>query len=365
MVDSRIRWIDVCRIICTWGVVCIHTRASDYYLLQEGSVRFNVCMFWGGAFVYCVPVFLMLSGALMIEREISIKEIFYKYLVKVGIMKLASMLISALLCVSVFIRYGDWRFGGVNEAVKNWGTGSYFLGLLGMCYLATPLLHKVCNDKTIEEYLLILCIIFSIIFPAVSDIPYIKTVVNWITDEAQVYFPLGMIFYFILGHYINKYIKKVSKIKIIVLFILIGIVWVWLSIYNIYRKKGFISVFMKATYGYVSLPILIYAIVAFCFFKCCFNKKSKNKLIEKVIDVVAKNSYFIYIFHAPLLNVLKNYFSPNSFKIYSIGVVIETTFVFLVCLAFGSLINILKNKVRRYIVIERKSNVFRHLTLPK
>lgn len=57
-----------------------------------------------------------------------------------------------------------------------------------------------------------------------------------------------------------------------------------------------------------------------------------------MIGRLAQCTYAIFIFHGPFAIVLGNYISPDDFTSYSLGVIMETTFVFLAGLLFGYVI---------------------------
>lgn len=57
---KRVVWMDLLRIVATWGVISIHGK--PWYILEIGSVRWFESRIIGLAFTFCVPAFLMLSG---------------------------------------------------------------------------------------------------------------------------------------------------------------------------------------------------------------------------------------------------------------------------------------------------------------
>lgn len=77
--DSRIVWIDVLRLIAIFMVICIH--CSDPFNVSpeaRSNPEFN---FWGsiyGSFLRpCVPLFVMITGTLLLPVKLSL-EVFYK-----------------------------------------------------------------------------------------------------------------------------------------------------------------------------------------------------------------------------------------------------------------------------------------------
>ena len=66
--ETRTIWVDILRIIATWGVISIHGKSS--YSLELGSIKWMESSIIGFAFTFCVPVFLMLSGMLTLKKKV-------------------------------------------------------------------------------------------------------------------------------------------------------------------------------------------------------------------------------------------------------------------------------------------------------
>ena len=48
--EKRVAWVDVCRIIAAWGVICIHTRGNEYYTLLKWSKQWKIVLLYGHIF---------------------------------------------------------------------------------------------------------------------------------------------------------------------------------------------------------------------------------------------------------------------------------------------------------------------------
>ncbi|MGL5085683.1 MAG: acyltransferase family protein, partial [Clostridium sp.] len=73
----RIYYLDVLRIISILGVILIHDTASNVANLSHiGSESWWVANILNASFRWAVPIFFMISGALLANKEESLKDLF-------------------------------------------------------------------------------------------------------------------------------------------------------------------------------------------------------------------------------------------------------------------------------------------------
>lgn len=76
--------LDILRIISTIAVVLLHISAQNYYNIDVVSDEFEIFAITNGMVRWCVPVFLMISGALFLGEKCLYKKyiinIYYVYL---------------------------------------------------------------------------------------------------------------------------------------------------------------------------------------------------------------------------------------------------------------------------------------------
>mgnify|MGYP001863878113 CR=1 FL=1 len=76
VIDSSNReiWLDVLKVISAFMVCLIHTVGSAYQTLQIGSSQWNAVLFLNALPRFAVPVFIMISGILLLNKEITHKK---------------------------------------------------------------------------------------------------------------------------------------------------------------------------------------------------------------------------------------------------------------------------------------------------
>lgn len=138
---KRILWLDVLRILSILAVVMIHVSVQNFDKLEAGSPSNIVFAVFDGLSRFAVPVFVMISGALMLNRELNFK----KCLSKVG----------RLLIVWVFwcVFYAGFTLAvgkGKEAALHDLIFGHFhmwFLPMIAALYLATPVLRMLAKNQ--------------------------------------------------------------------------------------------------------------------------------------------------------------------------------------------------------------------------
>jgi surface polysaccharide O-acyltransferase-like enzyme len=82
--DSRLYYFDWLRIISSFSVVLTHVSAS-FYKQEMDSYKWKIAYYYNGLSRFAVPNFFMISGALFLKADLSIKKIYNKYIKRIFI----------------------------------------------------------------------------------------------------------------------------------------------------------------------------------------------------------------------------------------------------------------------------------------
>lgn len=340
--DNRIIWVDILRIIATWGVISIHGKSCyDFEITSYKWVEFNVI---GQVFTFCVPAFLMLSGMLILQREPSIKETVLKRVPKVYLMKLVSLFFCVLVGVAIALLHKAPLRDCVVSVVEpgRWGMGTSYLSVLAGCYIVSPFLYKIIYDEKMEEYFLILAMIFCWIVPSFVDLPYVQESVpefisaamGWI-DYGQVYVPVGSAMLFVMGHYLDRIAYKISKRRATLLVIIGLFAWVLSGLWAIANPdvKNLITILRYGRYygSYVAPLITFYTAAIFIFFKNVVADIRFSERTERWIRHLGRNSIMIFLLHGIVINVFRPRIPIFWTRSFLLETVVDVTFYFIVC----------------------------------
>ena len=292
MKNTSRTWIDICRIISIFGVVLLHTSATVVINKDIGSFEWWMGNIYDSSVRWCVPVFIMISGALLLSPEkTKNKTLFYK--------KRVYRIIPALVFWSfvfilwdIIISHINGHYMNFSQVLKKIKTGTphyhlWFLYMIPMLYLITPFLTSMMK-KVSPKYttlLLIVLFIISILFYFIkrentlfifSFIPYVS--------------------YFICGKYISeKNTESYKTISFIIFFSMI--IFTAILTYFLCEVRGIGQGLYF--YDYISITIIPMSISLFIIIKNIkFNFKFKS-----IIPKISGLCFGVYLVHPLILEL--------------------------------------------------------------
>ena len=174
MQQERLPYLSWLRVLGCLGVVILHSFYGSIGSYGEGSTPMLLGMTVRSAMMGAVPVFVMVSGALLLdpEREITIGKVFRKYIVR---------MLSALLLFSLLFYLFDRFLAGSTatplEALLKLYTGGgwshlWYLYLMVGLYLLLPVYRLVSAQAGERElcYLLAVYTVFLCVLPLINTL---------------------------------------------------------------------------------------------------------------------------------------------------------------------------------------------------
>lgn len=74
MEKRRTVYFDCLRVLATLGVIIIHVTSFNWGKVSVSSFDWQVLNFYNGIVRFAVPCFVMISGALFLERDVDYKK---------------------------------------------------------------------------------------------------------------------------------------------------------------------------------------------------------------------------------------------------------------------------------------------------
>lgn len=342
---DRIIYLDILRIIAAATVILLHVSASNWHNVDANTNTWLIFDFFDSISRFCVPIFVMISGALFLNKDISIKKIYTKYIFRI---------IAAFIFWSII--YGIFNFTQgikLKEIVSQFFKGHYHMWYLIMIvgiYMITPITKKIVEDKNIMKYFLILSLVFAIIIPQIFVLFSAfkikgNSILNYWWSNLNFHFALGYVGYFILGYYLNNKVsnKKDKLISCILMTIGFGSTFIISVICTRYFES------ITNFFDNLSINVLLESAGIFIFIKETFNKKVSLKM-EKIIRKVSKNSFGVYLVHPLIIEILKFNFGITTLSWNPIiSIIIITIVVTVISYIISAVLNSIP-KVNKYIV---------------
>lgn len=274
---------DIIRAIAIFFVICIHSLGLvNNALTIENTIGLahitNALM---GIVYSGVPLFVMLSGALLLGKEESLKSFFCRRLTRVLIpFLLWSLVVYAIL---YWQDEGDSIIGFVSSYIVQsltdgvYGIYWYIYMLLGL-YAITPPIRIILrhSSKSIHSYLLVLTFVVAFVSESIPEVSIIRR----LSFENCIW-----LFYFFMGFFIVKNMDIVVRYRHLVRWIF-GI----LMIINIIIRLFDLT--------YALLNLLLYITL----FMTLLTLKPSSSRICKGIQLVSRESYGIYLSHFMLIS---------------------------------------------------------------
>jgi len=303
--QKRIVYLDWLRIFSIFSVIILHVAAQNWYRTDVNGFEWQTFNFYDSIVRWAVPVFVMISGCLFLNRDIEIKEIYHKYVRR---------LVIAFFVWSIF--YACFDSKNILTFVANVFRGKYHMWFIPMIiglYMALPIVKLIVQKPNIMKYFLSLSFIFVFLLPTISklihdfggrDAIIIMDALNKSLQSMKLQIVFGCTGYFILGYYLNSI--EISRKNRIIIYILglIGFIstvllqaFVALKIQN--RHSNYYDIF--------TINILLCCISLFVCFKYTEFFKKPSWIIEKL----SCYSFGVYLVHVFILEQLKH-FGLNS-----------------------------------------------------
>lgn len=292
---NRLIYLDYLRVIATIFVIVNHTANDGFSYVAATQPRWNIYNFYASVSRWPIGIFVMISGILFLGRDIDIKKIFSKYVLRIAVAFFAWKIIYA---VYIALTTGAW-----SNAIDSFLTGPYHLWYLPMIigiYICTPIFRLIAKDEKITKYYLVLAFIFTFVVPEVKSFSNVymtgavQTSTYFVANTASdMYMDLvmGYGFFYVLGYYLHN--KEISLREELIWYALGVIGFVATVVLNGVAK-------VNTFYGSFTVNVCFEAVSLYVLFKC---RLKECDFINKIILFLGKVSFGAYLVHVILLSV--------------------------------------------------------------
>lgn len=319
---SRVIYFDHLRILATVAVMMLHVAAANWYTTDVNGIDWAVFNFYDSIVRWGVPVFVMISGALFLNRDdIPVKKIYSKYVLRM----------LTAYCTWSFIYYlfaGDTIFQQLAGLIRPGKMDKYldiinshyhlwFIPMIVGLYICLPIIKQIVKNEKVAVYFLGISFIAWFLIPQIvtliQDFGGEKLII--VTNAAYETFTdlklnlvMNYTFYFILGYELSK-IRFSKKIRIIIY--ILGIIGFGFTILANWIVTIKTQTPTGTYYGNACVNILFESIAVFELYK---NIPFKNGKASKITKMLSKWSFGAYLVHALIIEQFMKYgFSTLSF----------------------------------------------------
>lgn len=340
---QKFLWANNIRFFATLGVIILHVSSTGLYLFGKVSL-----FYWGIANTFdsvmrcCVPLFVMLSGALLLRQDKELIPYLKNRFIRVVVPFLFWAVIYSLAFIAIQLIRGQLVILQINpitlltdiiyydglfkqHAYHLW----YIYMILGL-FLVVPILRKWIKNASEKE------IIYFLILWGITILLNTESLNRFMPNIDLTFFS-GYLGYFVLGYYLSiKSFEEKPLIKKTLGFSIFCLVAVTaLGTYFLTARKGSLD---QEFYGYLSPNVILLSVAVFLYFKTL---QIQQPRLNKWIEIVNQYSFGIYLVHVAILYGLENIGVDWVFIHPFIGIPLTTS----ICLLFSVAIIYLLHKI--------------------
>lgn len=313
---NREIYYDQLRVLAIIGIVCCHV-CCDFIIINPDIMThfktfYMISFFTLGRFIG-IPIFVMLSGALLINKNYSLGDFVKKRFNRVFVPYIFWAIIFILF--TLFIYKVEFSFKLIFSIIfgshGTIGVILWFIWMILVVYIAIFIINKILEfgksksesfEKRFINILFILSIL-SYIYINLGSVSLSEGLDNYI----------AFIPYAVMGYWLTHFDFKIKSNYILLLTLIISIGGYLYFTYDVVMTSISLNNFTAGSYFQFIVMIITFCIVLFFRF-LPNNNLSSNKCISKLILLISKYSFGIYFSHYLILKLLQHvYLMPIKY----------------------------------------------------
>lgn len=291
---NRVNSISLIRALAILCVVLIHSLPNQNKI-ELDLLSMRTLTFIGSVMRWSVPAFVMITGTLLLPRC----ESYGKCMKRAGRILIVLLVFGFAMAMLQNVFESGFSLQTVLASLKDvisgntWDVMWYLYMLVGL-YLFMPVISTFVkhSDKKAVQYVLILLFVFTSVIETVNI--YHKHAVGFYLPVNSVY-----LFYLLAGYYIFTYKPLIDRRLLWVVAAAIAIVYFVLA-YHFVRFES-----VENAVGYISPLTVILSL-------CIFSALADSEKGGKVVDLIAENSFGIYLIHCFYIHIMDRVFGVYS-----------------------------------------------------
>ncbi len=332
-ISNRTVYIDYLRVFATFAVMFLHISGQNFRISDVNGFTWQVFNFFDGIVRWAVPVFVMISGSLFLSRDVPIKKLYLKYILRLAV----SYVVWSMI-------YACFESGSLLHRLSIAVKGHYHLWFIPMLiglYMCIPVIKAIVKSDSLTKYYLGLALLFSFIIPELITLARdfgsggvivgansVSKVISNMNLQLIACFPA----YFILGYYMSK--TDMSK-HIRVLYLL-GLAGFFCTV--LLTRLASLKIQNSNTnyYGNSTLNVCLEAVFVFT----CFKYRKKSGKLDALFKTLSKYSFGAYLVHALVIEQLNKCFGLNTLSFHPVlSVPCISALVFVISFGISAVLN--------------------------
>ena len=297
--------LDCLRVLATFAVMILHIAAQNWYGADVMSFEWNVFNFYDSMVRWAVPVFVMISGALFLDRDHPVGRIYRK-----NILRLVTAFIFWSLTYALYFAASSNKPMELEAIMVETLKGHYHMWFLFMIvglYMTVPFLKAVVQSAALTKYFLVLSLIFVFVIPQAIKLLSLNyqtlgALLNGCVAKLRLSFVPGYSGYFILGYLLNKAnIGRRTEKAVYAA----GLCAFLLTMLLTFAVSAYVGRPNEIFYDYLALNVLLESVAVFIFAKKHCERCAASGAFGNLVRILSKYSFGAYLFHALAITILE------------------------------------------------------------
>lgn len=291
---GRLEWADLCRCVAIYGVILLHSCGAPFYQYGEIPLYDWLSANFLDSLVRCsVPIFVMLSGALILRRERVDRDVFFPQVRR----RVIKVLVPLVVWSGIFLLYLSYHSGVEFNLLSIFTKPAmyhlWFVYMIIGLYLLVPLFQILFeNIVGRRDLLLYIFLIWFVItcLPVYVPLPILSVI------QQSSFFGYGG--YFLIGGVIAFRDRDGLPTRTWFLLFLVSVIATFLITWYLSWRA---SAPVETGYLYFSPNVMISSVSAFVL----FTRIKVSAPVAKLSRWVSCCSFFVYFVHVLVLQSVR------------------------------------------------------------
>lgn len=303
-VEQKAIWVDDIKLMATLGVIVLHVASpavfTEFNSFSNTNTNWWIANLYDSFCRFCVPLFIMITGALLLPQQIGLKLFLQKRLKRILLPFIFWTAIYIIFNLGLkirdtgFVALDDFLTWLYVQLVQGPSIHLWYVYMIIGLYLFIPIIKPWIQEASNQAILYFLGIWIFIV--VINQLRLIT-----LSSPFDIRYFSSYLGYLVLGYYLAERVIITNNLKkISILFFILGFVATLIGTYLSSQQKNFFS---HDFYEYLTINVVFASVGMFIFIKS-WRPKERITYYTTFRGFINKYGFGIYLGHVLIINIL-------------------------------------------------------------